>query len=110
MKRSPVHDAMFRIAEALRDLEIPFAICGGMAVNAHGHERMTRDVDVLLTAEGLRAFKGRWLGRGWVERFPGSRGLRDAVHDVRVGDLVTGDYPGDGERKPRAAAQVDEDY
>ncbi len=77
MGKARVQLATRRIAEALRDLGVPYAIAGGIAVTVHGHERVTKDVDVLLTSEGLRTFKERWLGRGWVERFPGSRGMRD---------------------------------
>lgn len=69
-------------------------------MTVHGHERVTKDVDVLLTSEGLRTFKERWLGRGWVERFPGSRGMRDVENNVDVDVLLTGGYPGDGKPKP----------
>jgi len=31
-----------------------------------------------------------------VEKFPGSRGLRDTENGVRIDIVVTGDYPGDG--------------
>lgn len=100
MGRAPVHEAALRMAKALQELGVPFVIGGGLAVNAHGHVRMTEDVDVLLTPVGLQTFKERWLGRGWVERFPGSRGLRDTVANVPIYVLLTGDYPGDGEPKP----------
>jgi hypothetical protein len=66
----------------------------------HGHERTTKDVDVLLTAEGLQQFKERWLGRGWVERFPGSKGMCDIQNNVKIDVLITGQYPGDGKPKP----------
>jgi hypothetical protein len=102
MKRSPIHLAARRLATALDELGIPFAIAGALAVNAHGHVRMTEDVDVLLTEAGLAAFKARWLGRGWVERFPGSRGMRDTQHGVKVDVILTGHYPGDGKPKPIA--------
>ncbi len=102
MRKSPVHAAVARIAAALSEMEIPFAIAGAMAVNAHGHVRTTEDVDVLMSPEGLARFKERWLGRGWVEQFPGSRGLRDAVHKVRIDVILQGDYPGDGKPKPVA--------
>jgi hypothetical protein len=102
MGKSPVHAAASRIAAALTEMQIPFAIAGALAVNAHGHVRMTEDVDVLLTPDGLRRFKERWLGRGWTERFPGSRGLRDATHGVNVDVILTGLYPGDGKPKPVA--------
>ncbi len=100
MKRSPVHEAARRIVDALTALNIPFAVVGAMAANAHGHTRTTEDVDLLLTREGLAQFKAVWLGRGWVERFPGSKGLRDAVCNVKIDVLLTGEFPGDGKPKP----------
>jgi hypothetical protein len=102
MAKSPIHAAADRLARALSDINIPFAIAGALAVNAHGHMRTSEDVDVLLTPQGLALFKERWLGRGWVEQFPGSRGLRDTVHGVRIDVMLTGDYPGDGKPKPVA--------
>jgi hypothetical protein len=100
MKESPVHKAASRIAKELTKLEIPFAIAGGLAVGVHGHKRVTEDVDVILTAEGLARFKAKWLGRGWVERVKGSRGMRDTIWNVPIDVLVTGDFPGDGKPKP----------
>lgn len=100
MKRSPVHEALERIARALSALEIPFVVVGALAANAHGHVRTTADVDILLTREGLEAFKARWLGRGWVERFAGSKGMKDSVTGVQIDVLLTGEYPGDGKVKP----------
>ncbi len=102
MGRSPIHAAVEHIAKALSDANIPFAIAGCLAVNAHGHVRMTEDVDILLTREGLGRFKERWLGRGWTEQFQGSKGLRDAVNKVKIDVLLTGEYPGDGLPKPVA--------
>jgi hypothetical protein len=102
MAASPIHKAALALAERLEELGIPYAIAGALAVNAHGRLRSSQDVDVLLTPEGLASFKQRWLGRGWVEKVPGSRGLRDAVHDVPIDVLLTGDFPGDGKPKPIA--------
>jgi hypothetical protein len=100
MGDADVQRAAKRIATALGEMGIPYVICGGLAVTAHGHVRVTEDIDVLLSPEGLRRFKERWLGRGWVERFPGSNGLRDTEHNVKIDVLLTGDYPGDGKPKP----------
>jgi hypothetical protein len=100
MGDADVQRAANHIASALSEMGIPYAICGGLAVTAHGHARVTQDVDVLLTPEGLRQFKERWLGKGWVERFPGSRGMRDTAHNVKIDVVLTGDYPGDGKPKP----------
>jgi hypothetical protein len=100
MGRDEVHEAMRALCQTLEEDGIPYAIAGAMALNAHGYQRVTTDVDVLLTREGLAAFKTAHLGRGWVERFPGSKGLRDTVRGVKIDVLLAGDYPGDGMPKP----------
>ena len=73
-----------------------------MALNAHGYERVTSDVNVLLTREGLAEFKEAYLGRGYVEKFPGSKGVRDTEHSVTIDVLIAGEFPGDGRPKPVA--------
>ena len=53
MQKSAVHDALRKIAQRLTQLGTPYAVVGGMALVAHGYNRTTSDVDVLVTAEGL---------------------------------------------------------
>jgi hypothetical protein len=96
MGTSDVHVALARVTQKLEELQIPYAICGALALNAHGHRRATTDVDLVLTPEGLAKFKQHALGRGWLERFPGSRGVRDTDNKVKVDILLTGGIPGDG--------------
>lgn len=96
MGTSDVHQALARVTERLEELRIPYAVCGGMAVNAHGYQRTTTDIDVLLTPDGLARFKAASLGLGFVEKFPGSRGVRDAATRVPIDFLLTGGLPGDG--------------
>lgn len=100
MGDSDLQRAARHIAAALDETGIPYVICGGLAVTAYGHVRLTEDIDILLTRDGLRRFKERWLGRGFVERHPGSKNLRDAEHNVKIDVLLAGDYPGDGKPKP----------
>lgn len=100
MGDADVHRALRKLVDALEEAAIPYAIVGAMALNEYGYQRTTTDVDVLLTADGLAALKARWLGRGYVEKFPGSKGLRDTEHGVTIDVLLTGDYPGDGKPKP----------
>jgi hypothetical protein len=100
MKQSPIHSAARRIAQTLADMEIPFAVAGALAANAHGHVRTTEDVDILIQPQGLLDFKTTWLGRGWIEKFAGSKGVRDAIDKVNIDVLLTGEYPGDGRPKP----------
>jgi hypothetical protein len=99
-EKSAVHVALRKVAGRLDDLEIPYAIAGGMALFAHGVRRFTEDVDILVTKEGLRSIHASLAGLGYVHAFPGSKNLRDAELGVRIEFLVTGQYPGDGKPKP----------
>lgn len=100
MGASPIHTAMKRLTKALGEMQIPFAVAGAMAANAHGHTRTTADVDILIRREDLARFKERHLGRGWVDKFEGSKNFRDAVANVNIDALIVGQYPGDGLPKP----------
>ncbi len=100
MGEGEVYKALLKVCAALDADGIPYAVVGAMALNAYGYQRMTTDVDLLLTREGLAAFKARRIGLGWVERFPGSKGMRDTEHRVAIDVLLAGDYPGDGAPKP----------
>lgn len=99
MGTSNVHGALIKLAAILDQANIPYAIAGAMALNEYGYRRATTDVDVLLTRDGLAALKTQVLGRGYLEKFPGSKGLRDTEHNVVIDVLLTGDYPGDGKPK-----------
>jgi hypothetical protein len=102
MGQAEVQKALEKLARTLEEHGIPYAIIGAMALNEVGYRRVTTDVDVLLTPEGLTAFKAATLGRGYLEKFPGSRGLRDTEHQVDIDVVLTGGYPGDGKPKPVA--------
>ncbi len=100
LERSPIHDTMRRLAKAMAELRIPFAIAGAMAANAHGHKRTTSDVNILIRREDLQTFKNRFSGLGWVDKFEGSRNFKDATNNINVDTLIVGDFPGDGLPKP----------
>ncbi len=100
MGEADVQKALLKLARHLEDDGIPYAIIGAMALNEFGYRRVTQDVDVLMTAEGLAAFKRAHLGLGYVERFSGSRGLRDTENNVPIDVVLAGHYPGDGLPKP----------
>jgi len=102
MQASPIHDTMRRLTKTLNEMQIPFAIAGAMAANAHGHQRTTADVDILIRREDLQRFKERYSGLGWVDKFEGSRNFRDTVTNVNIDALIVGEYPGDGLPKPVA--------
>ena len=105
MGTSDVHVALERVTRRLEEIGVPYAICGGLAVNAHGYERTTTDIDLIVTAEGLAKFKSTSLGLGWLDKFAGSRGVKDTENKIPIDFLVTGGIPGDG--KPRGVAFPD---
>jgi hypothetical protein len=100
MGQANVQRALEKLVAALEGHGIPYAIVGALALNQFGYQRATVDVDVLLTPEGLQAFKAAYLGRGYLERRPGGRGLRDVENGVDIDVLLTGGFPGDGKPKP----------
>lgn len=46
------------IVRALNDAQVQYLIVGGLAVNAHGYVRLTRDVDLVLGLEPENARRG----------------------------------------------------
>ncbi len=101
MERGNVHQALRDLAHRLDESRIPYAIIGAMAIGQHGMPRMTLDINLLLTADGLRQFKQRHLGRGYVPAFPGAeKTFRASETGVRIEVITTGEYPGDGVPKP----------
>ncbi len=102
MGEADVQRTLERLARVLDENGIPYAIIGAMALNEWGYRRVTVDVDVLLSADGLRRLKEAVLGRGYLEKFPGSRGLRDTENGVTIDVMLAGEFPGDGKPKPVA--------
>jgi hypothetical protein len=103
MKKGSVWESLVRLANNLDREGIPFALAGGLALIAHGFERFTRDVDVLMTVDALEGFRQKLVGRGYRPAFSGARkSFVDAESGVRIEVLTTGEYPGDGQPKPVA--------
>ncbi len=101
-KTDRVHQTMFRVAGRLDAAKIPYAIVGGMAVNAHRHVRTTKDVDFLLTSEGVNTFVGLFVP-GEFEPVAGHpRRFLDRGTGVTFDILVTGLFPGSGKPGPVA--------
>lgn len=99
-KNAPVHKTMRRVVKQLAKAKIPYAIVGGMAVNAHGHQRTTDDLDVLLTAEGLAEFRKRFVPKHYDNHPRLSRRFTDRKNEVTIDFLLAGLYPGNGQPGP----------
>lgn len=100
MSQGDVYTTLRKLTGRLDDEHIPYALIGGMALAAHGFVRMTQDVDILLTVQGLALFRERLVGRGYVAAFPGAlKSFRDTESRVRLEIITTGEFPGDGKPK-----------
>jgi hypothetical protein len=100
MGEADVQRALERLARLLDERGIPYAVIGAMALNEWGYRRVTVDINILLAPEGLNALKAEVLGGGYIEKFPGSRSLRDTETGVNIDVVLAGEYPGDGKPKP----------
>jgi hypothetical protein len=103
--KGDVKEALRKITQRLNDLDIPYAVVGGMALNFYGYRRFTEDVDILVTKEGLKKIHQELDGKGFIRPFEKSKNLREAETKVKIEFLLTGDYPGDG--KPKEIAFPD---
>jgi hypothetical protein len=91
---SDVHRTMRGLVVKFDRAKIPYAVVGGMAVNAHGHHQTTDDVDVLLTPEGFVRFE-ELVGEGNYDLQSGrKRRFRDRVTGVSVDFVIAGTRPG----------------
>lgn len=102
MGEAEVQKAARKLVGILEAEGLPYAIIGALALNAYGHKRVTVDVDLVMRDEDLRAFKLRWLGKGYAERVVGTGKLLDTEHGVHIDVLSTGRFPGDDKPKPIA--------
>jgi len=99
-ENSAVQRTLRKIAKRLDELGIAYSVVGGLALFTHGYRRFTEDVDILVTAEGLRRIHDALEGLGYVPPFTGSKHLRDVESGVKIEFLITGQFPGDGKPKP----------
>jgi hypothetical protein len=68
-----LNDAFKKLAADLEKNGIDYAVIGAIALNQHGFQRFTVDIDLLLTPEGLDAFHEKLVRRGYRPAFAGAR-------------------------------------
>ena len=92
------------LKQLARDLDargIAYAVIGAVALNQHGYQRFTSDIDILLSRDGLERFRAELVGRGYRPAFEGARKkFRATSENVPIEIITSGEYPGDG--KPKA--------
>jgi hypothetical protein len=100
--KDPAHQSLRRLIKRLEKAKILHAVMGGMAVYAHGHRRLTDDVDILVTREGLEAFRREFVPRDYEPVPKRSRRFTDKTNGITIDFLVTGLFPGLGKPGPIA--------
>ncbi|ODS32758.1 MAG: hypothetical protein SCARUB_02078 [Candidatus Scalindua rubra] len=99
-KEGNLYETLKKISKNLECLNIPFVICGAMALNYYGRMRMTIDIDILIKGDDLRKIHENLIGRGYVQQFENSKGIRDTETGVKIDFVIAGQYPGDKKEKP----------
>jgi hypothetical protein len=96
-----MNETLRRLAADLDKAAIDYTVIGAIALNQHGYQRMTVDIDILLSPEGLQRFHQKCVGRGYRPAFEGAqRKFRAVAANVPLEVVVSGEYPGDGKPKP----------
>jgi hypothetical protein len=105
--RGHVQQSMRRLVKELEKARISYVLVGGLAVNAHGHERMTKDVDILMTREGYKKFCQEIVPRLYDRDASRSRRFVDRKTQRTIDVLLTGMFPGRGQPGPIAFPDPD---
>jgi hypothetical protein len=101
MGEGSLNNTLARITGDLKEHGIDYMVIGAVALMAHGYPRLTEDIDLVLTPEGLEAFHRELIGLGYVPAFPGAKKrLRSTTDGIIIEVMTTGEYPGDGKPKP----------
>ncbi len=96
-----LNDALSRLVHDLEARHIDYAVVGAIALNQHGFQRLTVDIDLLLTKEGLERFRDELIGLGYRPAFDGAKKkFRTTNENIPVDIITTGEFPGDGLPKP----------
>ena len=97
-----IWSSLRRVAHRLDELGIRYAVIGAMALFHHGYRRVTIDVDLLVTTEGLAAIHDRLGELSCVRPDPNRRSILDRATGVRFDFLITGRFPGNRQPQPVA--------
>jgi len=107
-----LNNTLAELAAKLKHHGIDYVVVGAIALKEHGFYRVTDNIDLVLTAEGLAKFNREILGRGgygiagYDQAVPGSsRRLRSYPGGVSIQIMTAGEYPGDGQPNPVSMPQ-----
>lgn len=96
-----LNDALSRLANDLDRRHIDYVVIGAIALNQHGFQRLTIDIDLLMTPKGLDLFNHELVGLGYRPAFEGAKKkFRTVQENIPVEIITAGEFPGDGLPKP----------
>jgi hypothetical protein len=108
MGEGTLNKTLSRLSADLEEHGVDYAVIGAVALLAHGYPRFTEDINLVMTADGLRKFHEELVGLGYVPAFPGARKrLKSTADGVSIEVMTTGEYPGDGRPKPVSMPEPD---
>lgn len=90
-------DELLTLSQAFEKAEVPYAVCGGLAVTIHGRPRLTVDIDIVIPklvmdkAMELAASVGFDRQEGWVPLPQSDLGIRRLFRLTKVeeGEFLT---------------------
>ncbi len=95
-----LHNALHRLAADLDEHGIDYNLIGAIALNLHGYQRFTIDIDVLMSPEGLQKFQDELVGFGYRPADEqAKKKFRTTAENVPIDIIIAGKYPGDGKPK-----------
>ena len=101
MGEGTLNKTLERLSRDLDERGIDYMVIGAVALLAHGYPRFTEDIDLVMTADGLKKFHDELIGLGYAPAFPGARKrLRSTTDGVTIEVMTTGEFPGDEKPKP----------
>lgn len=96
-----INTALRRLVADLDRHGIPYNLIEAAALNRHGYQRFTIDIDLLLSPAGLQKFQDELVGLGYRPAFEGAqKKFRSTQENVPIDIIIAGEYPGDGKPKP----------
>lgn len=104
-----LNETLRKLTDDLEAHGIDYVVIGAVALNQHGYQRFTSDIDLLMTKEGLEKFRQELVGLGYAAKFSGAKKtFRDTTRNVPIEIITSGEYPGDGEVKPLSFPKPEE--
>jgi hypothetical protein len=95
----PVPETLVRLRQRLDAAQLPHILMGAMALQFHGFQRTTNDVDICMRSEDLDRFRKQFVGREYEPVPRRSRRFVDPISQVTIDILVAGEVAGDQRRQ-----------